>query len=75
MLGWDESYNWSYSEYKNVVDEAVRAGKNYISLDTAHCSAANEGQLVKWANADGYKAEIKEMLECVKIYFKEADYE
>lgn len=70
MLNWNESYNWTREEYYNAIQTAKAENKPFVNLDTEHSSASNERELVRWANEDGYRAEINERSECVKIYLE-----
>ena len=67
MLNWNESYNWTHDDYAKAIRNAKSESKSSVNLDTEHCSASNERELVRWATEDGYKAEIDTRNECVKI--------
>ena len=66
MVGWNPSYNWSYEEYRNVVDKAF-INDDTVTLDTEHSDHLNEQQIVAWAEKDGYKAEILDSGERIRI--------
>ena len=66
MVGWNSSYNWSYEEYRNVVGNAF-IKDDTVTLDTEHSDHLNEKQIVAWAEKDGYKAEILESGERIRI--------
>ena len=68
MLNWNDSYNWTHDDYYNAIRATQSEGKSEVSLDTEHCSAANERQLVRWAQEDGYRAVLDAQSECVTIY-------
>ena len=71
MMDWDEGYNWSYEDYRKVVDKYVSAGERVVSLDVEHCSAQNEYEIIDWAKKDGYNAVKKN--EVIAIYLKTDD--
>lgn len=70
MVDWNESYNWTHDDYAHAIQTAKSENKSYVNLDTEHCSDANEKDLVRWAQEDGYSAEINHGSECVKIYLE-----
>ena len=70
MLNRNESYNWTREDYYNAIRTEKAEHKSSVNLDTEHCTAANEKQLVRWANEDGCRAEINPRSKCVKIYFE-----
>ena len=71
MMDWDEGYNWSYEDYRKVVNKYVSAGERVVSLDVEHCSAQNEYEIIDWAKKDGYNAVKKN--EVIAIYLKTDD--
>lgn len=74
MVGWNESYNWMYEDYKRVVNKAFYVeNKKNIGLDVEHSSASNIKNLIKWAKEDGYEAEENERLEVVMVKRKEGE--
>lgn len=59
MLGWNEGYNWTHEELRNVLESSF--GKEHLSevtLDTEHSDYANVKDIVRWAKEMGYEAEI-----------------
>lgn len=66
MLG--SPYNWTYEEVRRAIVEGIELdGEPFVSLDTSRADAANERDIVAWAEAMGYAAEIRESSECVVI--------
>lgn len=68
MIGWNESYNWTYEEFKKVVITALEIEeKKSVNLDCEHASYENMKQIVAWAEERGYRTEISDNRESVKI--------
>lgn len=69
MIGWNESYNWTYEQFKNVVITSLEIDSaEYVNLDCEHASYSNMEQIVKWAEERGYHAEISSNREVVKVW-------
>ena len=51
--------NWSYKEFKKVVITALEIeDKKVVNLDVEHSDRNNMIQIINWAEAHGYNAEI-----------------
>lgn len=71
MIGWNPNYNWTYDQFKKVVDDdLVKGKKNSICLDTEHSDYHNEEQIKAWARDLGYCAEILDGGERIRVYKK-----
>ena len=68
MIGWNPGYNWTHEQYKKVVDRyLVRENQDSVTLDTEHADYHNEQQILTWAKADGYDAEVLRSGDIIKI--------
>lgn len=57
MIGWDPSYNWTYTEFRNVIDRAFGSeGLETVSLDVEHSDRRNMDDIIKWSKELGYNA-------------------
>lgn len=69
MIGWNESYNWTYEEFKKVVITALEIDdKESVNLDCEHASYDNMKQIVSWAEERGYHAEMSDSRETVRVW-------
>jgi len=57
MIGWNPSYNWTYTEFRNVIDKAFgEEGLETVSLDMEHSDRKNMNDIIAWAKGMGYNA-------------------
>lgn len=59
-------YLWTEAEYSSHVPSGPNCGKFETYLDTLNTTHENELELIKWAEQDGFKAEIGDG--CVRIW-------
>lgn len=68
MIGWSEDYNWTYEQFYNVCISSLENGSDCMNLDCEHSSYENMEEIVEWANSHGYKAEISDTRESVRVW-------
>ena len=57
MIGWNPSYNWTYDEFKSVIDKSFgEEGLETVSLDVEHSDRKNMDDIIRWAQELGYTA-------------------
>ena len=60
--------NWTYDEVRKAVVTAIEIeGDGFASLDVSRSDAANERNIIAWAKAMGYEAELRESTETILI--------
>ena len=68
---WNESYNWTYEQFSNVIHKAFVVEKSHsVCLDVEHSDRKNMDDIVRWAADMGYNAEEKNM-DTIRIWRKE----
>lgn len=72
MIGWNPSYNWTHEQFLNAIKD-LENGHSSVCLDTEHADEPNEKQIVAWAEELGYKAEVLDWGESIKVSRKEND--
>ena len=57
MIGWNPSYNWTRTEFENVVTKAFDiCGEETVTLDVEHSDRKNMDDIISWAKEMGYDA-------------------
>ena len=60
MIGWNPSYNWTYTDFANVMRTSFDIEKETsVCLDVEHSDRRNMDDIIRWAHELGYKAEEK----------------
>lgn len=62
MTSWNPSYNWTHTEFANVMHTSfVVEKREFIHLDVEHSDRKNIDDIIRWAKAMGYNASEKNM--------------
>lgn len=58
MIGWNSSYNWTNSEFVDVMHSSFTVEKRQsVCLDVEHSDRKNMNDIIRWAQEMGYHAE------------------
>lgn len=69
MEGWNSNYNWTYTQFVNIVKHNLEEqGKDVVGLDAEHSDIGNMNAMVMWAKQLGYRAEITPNRETVRVF-------
>ena len=68
MIGWNSSYNWTHTDFTNVIHTSfVVEKRESVYLDVEHSDRKNMDDIIRWAKEMGFNA-IEKNSDTIKVW-------